>query len=75
MNMLTTPQITLPRDYNFDVDRIPIFSIERTPAGLTKFGILASDRRGEHHFTLDCTQATHDDFVRRFRKKLRGTAP
>jgi len=76
MNMLTVSHttFTIPNDAIFDVDRIPIFMIERTPAGLTKFGILASDRRGEHHFTLDCTQATHDDFVRRFMNKLRGTS-
>jgi len=75
MNMVTSCRtLVLPNDAIFDVDRIPIFMIERTPAGLTRFGILDSDRRGDHHFALDCTQATHDDFVRRFMNKLRGTS-
>ncbi len=72
MNMVTVPfqTITIPNDARFDVDHLPVFMLTRT-GDETDIGILAPrSPTGEFHFSIKCSPDQHDDFVRRFRRKL-----
>lgn len=58
----------VPPDAEFDIEHLPVFAVERVDAGVTCIG--CTDLKNGEWFVA-CGKEKHQDFVNRFRKKLK----